>query len=262
MPVRLIIGDEPVTANPKLNNCMRGWKAARHDRIVLADANIILPRDYIQRLLASWQADTGLVSSAPVAVRPAGFWAELECAFLNTLQARWQYVGECLGFGFAQGKTLLLRRSLLEKAGGLAALAAEPAGDAAATKLVRRLGLHVHLVDMPFAQPLGRRSLQEVVARQLRRATFPLFFLPEIVAGRPLPVLAGSCAAAVQGGDGGLPAAAILLACTCPSCCWPGRPAGTRTGAARWPSSSATRSCPPCGSPPGSATTSPGAAVP
>jgi ceramide glucosyltransferase len=116
-----------------------------------------------------------------VGVSLAGFWAELDCAFLNTLQTRWQYVGKCLGFGLAQGKKLLLRCSLLGKA-------AEPAEDAAATKLVRRLGLHVHLVGMPFAQPLGRRSLHEVAARQLRwarlrRATFPLFFLPEIVAG-------------------------------------------------------------------------------
>jgi len=179
VPSRLIIGDEPVSANPKLNNCMRGWKAARHDWIVLADANIHLPADYIQRLLASWRPDTGVVSSTPVGVMPEGFWAEVECAFLNTLQARWQYVGECLGLGFAQGKTLLMRRSILDQAGGLAALGAEPAKDAAATKLVGHLGLKVHLVDMPFAHPLGRRTAQEVLARQLRwarlrRATFPL----------------------------------------------------------------------------------------
>jgi ceramide glucosyltransferase len=28
-PARLIVGDEKVSANPKLNNCVRGWGAAR-----------------------------------------------------------------------------------------------------------------------------------------------------------------------------------------------------------------------------------------
>ena len=46
----------------------------------------------------------------PIGARPHNFWAGLECAFLNTLQARYQYVSESLGFGFAQGKTMLFRR--------------------------------------------------------------------------------------------------------------------------------------------------------
>ena len=46
--------------------------------------------------------------------------------------------------------------------------------------------LNAHLVDQPFQQPLGRRRLKDVWSRQvrwarLRRATFPLFFLPEIL---------------------------------------------------------------------------------
>ena len=216
VPCRLIIGDEPISANPKLNNCVRGWNAARHEWIVLADANLLMPRDYLQRLLASWRPNTGLVSSAPVGSRPCGFWAEVECAFLNTLQARWQFVGEQLGLGFAQGKTLLFRRALLEQAGGLPALADEPAEDAAATKLIGRCGLRVHLVDMPFEQPLGWRSAAEVCARQLRwarlrRATFPMFFLPEILTGPILPVLAGSTAAIHQGWYGSMTALAVLL---------------------------------------------------
>ena len=216
VPSRLIIGDEPISANPKLNNCVRGWQAARHEWIVLADANLLMPPDYLQRLLASWRPDTGLVSSAPIGSRPVGFGAEVECAFLNTLQARWQFVGEACGLGFAQGKTLLWRRNMLEEAGGLAALAAEPAEDAAATKLVGRMGRRVHLVDMPFEQPLGRRSATDVCARQLRwarlrRATFPLFFLPEILTGPLLTIIAGSAAAMDQGWYGSVAALAIML---------------------------------------------------
>jgi ceramide glucosyltransferase len=138
---KLLVGDEKVSSNPKLNNVLKGWRAARHDWIVIADSNVLMPRDYIDRLFASWRADTGLVASPPIGCRPQGVWAELECAFLNTYQARWQYLADSLGFGFAQGKTMLWRRPDLERAGGIPALAREVAEDAASTKVVRGAGL-------------------------------------------------------------------------------------------------------------------------
>ena len=138
--------------------------------IVMADSNVLMPRDYIERLRAAWRPDTGVVSSPPAGCRPQGFWAELECAFLNTHQLRWQYTASAIGFGFAQGKSMLYRRSQIERAGGIRLLATEPAEDAATTKLVRDLGLRVRLVDAPFEQPLGYRSAGEVWARQLRWA--------------------------------------------------------------------------------------------
>ena len=204
---RLLVGNERVNNNPKLNNMLKGWHAARHDWVVFADSNVLLPRDYIHQLFASWDVDTGLVASPPIGCRPEGVWAELECAFLNTYQARWQYLIDSLGCGFAQGKTMLWRRTDLEHAGGIEALSTEVAEDAAATKIVRGAGLHVRLVDRPLAQPLGRRSATEVWSRQvrwarLRRASFFLYFLPEVLSGGVLPIIA----AAVVAGVVGLPA--------------------------------------------------------
>jgi ceramide glucosyltransferase len=185
-PARLLIGDDRVSANPKLNNVVKGWKAARHDWVIIADSNVLMPSDYIQRLLARWRSDTGIVCAPPIGARPESFAAEIECAFLNTYEARWQYAGESSGYGFAQGKTMLWRREILEAGGGIEALGGEIAEDAAATKLINAQGLNAHLVEQPFQQPLGRRCLKDVWSRQvrwarLRRATFPLFFLPEIL---------------------------------------------------------------------------------
>jgi ceramide glucosyltransferase len=192
---RLLVGDERMSANPKLNNVLKGWRAATHQWIIIADSNVLMPRDYIQQLFASWRADTGLVASPPIGCRPRGVWAEIECAFLNTYQARWQYLADALGFGFAQGKTMLWRRADLERAGGIGALAQEVAEDAAATKIVRDAGLKVRLVNRPLAQPLGRRTAVEVWNRQLRwarlrRASFLMYFLPEIFTGGVLPMIA------------------------------------------------------------------------
>jgi ceramide glucosyltransferase len=192
---RLLVGDDRISNNPKLNNVIKGWRAAKHDWIVLADSNVLMPPDYLERLLVSWQAGTGLVASPPIGSRPQGIWAELECAFLNTYQARWQYIADAFGFGFAQGKTMLWRRADLERAGGIEMLAKEVAEDAASTKIVRDAGLKVRLVDRPFPQPLGHRSAAEVWNRQLRwarlrRASFLAYFLPEALAGGVAPIIA------------------------------------------------------------------------
>jgi len=194
---RLLIGNETISDNPKLNNVCKGWRAAAYDWIVMADSNVLMPRDYIERLLAAWRADTGVVSSPPAGGRPQGFWAELECAFLNTYQLRWQYTSAAIGLGFAQGKSMLYRRSQIEQAGGIRLLAAEAAEDAATTKVVRDLGLRVRLVDAPFEQPLGCRSAGEVWARQLRwaklrQASFRQYYALEVLSGSLGPLKTSS----------------------------------------------------------------------
>jgi ceramide glucosyltransferase len=191
---RLLIGEDPISSNPKLNNCVKGWNAARHDWIILADSNVLLPKDYIQTLLKPWDEKIGLVISMPIGSRPQGFWAEVECAILNTFEARWMFAGEILGIGFAQGKNMLWRRDFLEKAGGIAALAAELAEDAAGSKIVAAAGLKIRFVDMPFEQPLGARKALDIWSRQvrwarLRRVTFPGYFAPEPIAGAFVPLL-------------------------------------------------------------------------
>ena len=197
---RLLIGNERVSDNPKLNNMVKGWQAARHPWIVMADSNVLMPPDYLRAVMSVWRADTGLVCAPPVGAYPANFAAEFECAFLNTYQASWQYAADSARFGFAQGKTMLWRRDILEDAGGICALGTESAEDAAATKIVRRAGQRVMLADNPSVQPLGTRQIAHVWSRQvrwarLRRASFPRLFVPEIFTGAALPMF---CAVAAS----------------------------------------------------------------
>jgi ceramide glucosyltransferase len=216
VPARLLIGDDPISINPKLNNTVKGWRAARFDHVAMVDSNVVLPPDFLARLLAAWKPGTGLVCAPPVGARAENFWAELEVAFLNTYQTRWQLFADLVGTGFAQGKVMLYRRSILEPLGGIEALAAEPAEDAATTKLLRRAGYRIRLVPRPFEQALGRRSFREVWHRQvrwarLRRETFPHLYAAEIGSGAVLPSLACGLWAWAAGMPV-LPALGLLLA--------------------------------------------------
>lgn len=212
---RLLTGDERISENPKLNNVFKGWREAVHPFVSICDSNVLMPRDYIQRLLTMFGPDTGLVCSPPIGCRPDGFAAELECAMLNNYQARWQCFADFLGLGFAQGKTLFWRKSDLEAAGGIRALGAESAEDAACTKIVRGLGLNIRLMRPPVRQPLGVRRAIDVWKRQrrwarLRRASFPLYFSIEILSGA-LPPLAALVAAASMAGLPALVPALVFL---------------------------------------------------
>lgn len=203
---RILIGDDRISANPKLNNCVKGWRAASHDWVILADSNVLMPEHYISILMAAWRSDSGLICSPPRGSRPEGIWSELECTFLNTFQCRYQYAAETLGQGFAQGKTMLWNKPLLDALGGIEALGAEIAEDAAATKLVRASGRKVHLVPSPFEQPLGSRSFTDIWSRQtrwarLRRVTFPHFFAPEILVGAVPALFLALASALLAGAD-------------------------------------------------------------
>jgi ceramide glucosyltransferase len=157
---QLLAGDDRIGTNPKLNNLAQGWAAATGDLVVMADANLLLPRDYLWRLLAV--QGPGLVSCPPVGIRAEGVWSALECAFLNSNQARLQLAADSPGLGFAQGKTVLWDRAFLNARGGPAPLGDRLAEDVAATRLVRAAGLRVALPVQPFAQPIGQRSLRQV----------------------------------------------------------------------------------------------------
>lgn len=197
---RVLIGQSAISGNPKLNNLAKGWQAAGSDWICMTDSNLLLPRDYLRKVVQSWGPKTGLVSAPPVGSRPSGLAGSLECAFLNSNQARLQLTSDSLGQGFAQGKTLFWNRKILERAGGLAVLGRYLAEDVSATKLVRAQGLRVMLTPVPFAQPIGQRSFAQVWNRQLRwsrvrRDGFAALFVMEVMNGAAVPLLVMALAA-------------------------------------------------------------------
>lgn len=192
---RVLIGDDPISPNPKLNNMVKSWRAVDTDWVVFCDDNVLLPRDYLERLLAARRADSGAVSTIHIGSAPRNLWAHLECAFLNGFQARWYLTTAAVGHGFVNGKTMLFSRHMLDAAGGIEALAAELAEDVALTKIVRGQGKDIAILPQPLEQPLGVRSADDVLGRQvrwarIRRLGYTAAFVPEFLAGGFFPALA------------------------------------------------------------------------
>ncbi len=181
---RVLVGVDGPGINPKLDNVRKGWRAARHEWVLIADSNVSMSGGFVLNMLRGWQRDTGLVCAPPIATDGRGLWAAVEAQFMNSYQARWQYAADAVGLGYAQGKSMLFNKCLLDSWGGIDLLDLEAAEDAAATKVVRDHGYRVRLAPETISQPIGRRSLTQVWARQcrwaqLRRLSFSGLFCAE-----------------------------------------------------------------------------------
>jgi len=218
---KLLIGDDPFSANPKLNNCLKGWENSRHELVIMADSNVLMPLDYIQVLLKHLSPDISVTFSPPIGARPESFWSDVECAFLNSFQARILYAGDVLRLKPIQGKSMLLRRSWLEACGGIRGLSAELAEDIALRKMILRSRSQTRIVDAPFEQVLGKRTIGEVIQRQrrwavLRRLASPRLYTLELMLGGATP-MACAAFAAITSQQNPLSAAgsvgAIIYAC-------------------------------------------------
>ncbi len=190
---QIVVSAATYCLNPKLNNLQKAWLETKGEWILMSDCNVMLPPDAFDRLDERWSKRVGMVCSPPIGSKPSNFVAEIECAYLNTFQAKYQILSDWLGHGFVQGKVMYCNKSQFTELGGIEVLDYEACEDAAATKLVRAAGLQVRLSRKLFDQPLGRRTIQKIWKRQLRwaklrRVTFPLLYSFEILV-TPLPFL-------------------------------------------------------------------------
>ncbi len=193
IPASVIIGRDQISANPKLNNCVKGWREAKADWVIFSDSNTILPPDYVESLWVRWDKNTGCVSNPAEVGMPEGFAADLECAFINSMQARLVLAADSFGFGYALGKTLMYHKPTLEDLGGLARLGEYAAEDIATSHTIHEAGLKAHLAQRPVMQPIGHRSFRAVMQRQirwarLRRQGLPTIYGAEILNGGLLPI--------------------------------------------------------------------------
>ena len=181
-----MIGDENFSSNGKLNNMEVGWRHAEGDYVIIADSNVLMPPDIINRMVDVMRndAEVSLVCSPPIGVYSDNFWGDVECAFLNTFEAKWQLIADRLGMAFTQGKIMLVRKDELDSWGGMKPLSTEIGEDAAATKLVRTKDKKIKLLQPLIPQVIGDRTFKQVWNRQmrwafLRKNSFPFMFFLE-----------------------------------------------------------------------------------
>jgi ceramide glucosyltransferase len=216
--LELVIHSSARGPNPKVANLIGMQERIRHHVLVLADSDIWVAPDYLERLVAALNAPgVGLVTCLYRGEPQAGGWSRLDSMAIDYHFLPDVLVG--LQLGLARpcfGSTIALRRETLAAIGGFEAFVHRLADDNAMGEAVRDAGMQVaipHFVVV-HSSPIG--SAGELWRHQLRWARTVRSVSPLGYAGlgltHPLPF---ALVAAWQSGFGALGAIIIAASIAC-----------------------------------------------
>lgn len=216
----VVVDDRLHGTNYKVSNLINMMATARHDVLVLADSDMRVTPDYLDRIVAPLSdPQVGLVTCLYVGepARP-GLWSRLGTLFINHGFLPAVLVGQLTGSRQdCFGASVALRRSVLERIGGFPALRNRLADDHALGEAVRGLGLRVALARHLVTDRVAESGPTELLRRELRwartiRSIAPYGFAGSAIITHPLPL--ALMAATLEGFSWpALTALALVLVC-------------------------------------------------
>lgn len=192
---RIVVHDQGKALNPKVRNLLAMLSADVHDVVAISDSNIRVPRDYLTTSLASLQQpNTGLVTHPIAAIGGHSLGAGIERAYLNSnVVAGIATAIEVLQHAAVVGKSMMFRRSLLDRLGGLDSLANVLAEDYVMGRMIQHGGYKVVLADAAVTNICSDGTIKATTDRMvrwsmLRARVQPLAYLLEPLSS-PLVIL-------------------------------------------------------------------------
>jgi ceramide glucosyltransferase len=199
----IVAGGRPIGHNPKINNLAQLCRAAKHDWVLVSDADIRADAQYL-RAIAAQTADpkVGLVSSVIATVGDRGLGATLDGIHMNGFVASSVCAAEVLAeHPCVIGKSMLFRLSDLRQLGGLSIVKDVLAEDYVLGRAFKSAGRRVALSGHPIVSVVSSRSVRGFFDRhlrwsQMRRRIHTGFYLGEPLL-LPTPWLVAAAAASV-----------------------------------------------------------------
>ncbi len=170
--IRLVIDTREYGANRKVSNAINIVREARHDILVLADSDIGVHPSYLRHIVTELSAPgIDLVTCLYRGMPLRGIWAQLSAMAIDYHFLPSVIFG--LAVGLARpcfGATIALRRTVLERIGGLEPFVNYLADDNALGEAVRRQGLGVAIPPMTVTHACRERDLADLMTHELRWA--------------------------------------------------------------------------------------------
>ncbi len=206
-PVDVRSDPAPPGGNRKVANLIQALDGCDADIVVLSDADISLPVDYVARVTAPLADPSVGLTTCPYRSVPSRSILSRVDALLTNIRF---LPSTCLairaeGLHFALGATIAVRRDVLELSGGLSELLDEAADDHALACNVERAGYRLAWVPMLLEHHLAEESIGRMMRRQLRwlaviRSARPFGYLGLLVAHGLVPALWLAVKSGVQTG--------------------------------------------------------------
>ncbi|HZR84988.1 MAG TPA: bacteriohopanetetrol glucosamine biosynthesis glycosyltransferase HpnI [Candidatus Binatia bacterium] len=170
--IELVVSDRRIGTNAKVSNLENMLQRAKHDVLVIADADIRADASYLKRVVPYLdEPNAGLVTCAYRAAFGTTLAHKLEALFINTdfapmvtVARKWERQS------YAFGATICIKRSVLEEIGGFTAIADHLADDYQMGNIAVGRGYVSVLAPVVVETVLDLDRLREVFDHQLRWA--------------------------------------------------------------------------------------------
>ena len=170
--IRTAVETGPQGSNRKIANLINMAALARYELLVLSDADMRAPPDYLARVAgAAGAAGVGAVTCYYYGQGQAGFWSELGAMGISYGFLPNVVTGVGLGLAHpCMGSTIALKRAVLDEIGGFEAFAQVLADDYEIGRAVRGAGRRVVLPPFAIGHGCSEQSFRELFGHELRWA--------------------------------------------------------------------------------------------
>jgi ceramide glucosyltransferase len=171
--LRIVHCPEVLGLNGKVSNLAQMLPQARYEHVVINDSDIVVPRDYLQRVLALMgNPEVGMVTTLYRGIAGKTLVSKLEALGLSTDFAGGVLVARAMegGIRFALGATIATTKTVLAAIGGLGPLADYLGDDYELGARTAATGYRVELADIVVETALPDYSFRDFWAHQIRWA--------------------------------------------------------------------------------------------
>ncbi|KAG8010413.1 Ceramide glucosyltransferase [Nibea albiflora] len=161
-------GKEKLESNPKINNLMPGYEGAKYGLVWICDSGIRVKPDTLTDLTHQMTEKVGLVHGLPYVADRQGFAATLEQVYFGTSHPRSYISANVTGIKCVTGMSCLMRKDVLDQAGGLVAFAQYIAEDYFMAKAIADRGWKFSMATQVAMQNSGSYSIGQFQSRMIR----------------------------------------------------------------------------------------------
>jgi ceramide glucosyltransferase len=169
--IHLVVSAQIIGANLKVSNLANALVAAKHEILIIADSDIRVGKDYLQRVIQPLKNPKVGVVTCMYRSLANGWVATLEAIVTATdFHAGVLASNQLEGTKFACGSTIAIRQEVLKTIGGFEAIADYLADDFQLGYLADEKGYKVVLSDYVVDHVLAITTITDAIRRQIRWA--------------------------------------------------------------------------------------------